>query len=392
MMRSQSANGIGCAPSVALRIRAHRLHDVADERAVLRPRRARSPAPRRSTRRRRRRPPRSRRPCSGRSSSCSRRSRAPSSRRCGTPARSRTAPRCRGRRRRARPSRRGSISVGVPVGPIRTTGSPGCSCAHRSDEPPISSTIVETRPRSRSTHAPVSARPSIASRVPARTRGERFVVLQAVELARREARARPRRAHDDLDDRRRQPFDALDRRAQLAVEHREELGVGARRCAGATLREHPRHDRVALLGARHRLHHVAEERRMQVAEEARRAAVGADVGEHGGLRGLARPRCDLDRRAVLVEHAEVLAVEMEVRGVLAREHRVGLRAGGDQDRARRQASARAYSCHTPSPSVCCSGHREPRGARRARRPRWRAASGPRRSGCPPPAPSRPLRG
>ena len=56
--------------------------------------------------------------------------------------------------------------MGVPVGPMRTTGCPAGSSAHRSLDPPISSTIVETSPCSRSTHAPVSARPSIESRVP----------------------------------------------------------------------------------------------------------------------------------------------------------------------------------------------------------------------------------
>ena len=88
------------------------------------------------------------------------------------PARSRTAPRCPGRRRPAAPSRPPAISVGVPVGPIRITGSPGFSSAHRSDEPPISSTIRSTAgPRSRSTQAPVSARPSIASVVPSHADG-----------------------------------------------------------------------------------------------------------------------------------------------------------------------------------------------------------------------------
>ena len=62
------------------------------------------------------------------------------------------------------------VSVGVPVGPMRTTGSPGASCAHRSDEPPISSTMVDSNPCSRSTDAPVSASPSFASRVPSALR------------------------------------------------------------------------------------------------------------------------------------------------------------------------------------------------------------------------------
>ena len=189
--------------------------------------RAQSPALRRCTRRRRRRPPRCPRPCSGRSSSCSRRSRARSSPRRETPGRWRTARRCRDRRRRAPPFRPARSRSARPVGPIRTTGSPGSSCAQRSDDPPISSTMVETSPRSRSTHAPVSARPSIASRVPAPHARQRFVVLQAIELARARiaaAAAGARTTTSTIVGR--QALDALDRRAQLVVEHREELGIG----------------------------------------------------------------------------------------------------------------------------------------------------------------------
>ena len=40
--------------------------------------------------------------------------------------------------------------------------------------------------------------------------------------------------------------------------------------------------------------------------------------------------------ALLVEGAEIAAVERDVLGVLARQHGVGLGPGGDQDRARRQ--------------------------------------------------------
>ena len=78
---------------------------------------------------------------------------------------------------------------------------------------------------------------------------------------------------------------------------------------------------------------------MQVAEEARRAAVGANVGEHCRLRRLDVTAFRLDRCSALVEQAEVLAVEREASGVLARQHRIGLRARGDQDRARGQADA-----------------------------------------------------
>jgi len=59
------------------------------------------------------------------------------------------------------------ISVGVPVGPMSTTSSPGSKRAHSRLEPPISKTIIDNNPRCLSTHAPVSAMPSIASRKPA---------------------------------------------------------------------------------------------------------------------------------------------------------------------------------------------------------------------------------
>ena len=199
MMRSQSANGIGCAPSSPAAYAAHRLHDVADERAVLRPVGDES-----------------RRLVAAPDDDVGRGldlrhlvavdhllvAGEVEHLRAGareTPARSKTAPRCPGRRRRAPPSRPARFPSAFPVGPISTTGSPGCSCAQRSEEPPISSTMVDTSPRSRSTHAPVSASPSITSRVPARDRRERLVVLQPVELAgletlgRGAARGRPLR-------------------------------------------------------------------------------------------------------------------------------------------------------------------------------------------------------
>ena len=55
---------------------------------------------------------------------------------------------------------------GLPVGPIKITGSPGFNIKHKSLEPPISSTMVDSKPLLRSTHAPVSARPSMPSKVP----------------------------------------------------------------------------------------------------------------------------------------------------------------------------------------------------------------------------------
>ncbi len=151
----------------------------------------------------------------------------------GASGRSRTARRCPGRRRPAGPSPPPGVSVGVPVGPIRMTGSPGFSRAHRSDEPPISRTIVESSPLSRSTDAPVSARPSIASTVSPDRVGQGLVVLQPVELARLERPRRHRRPHDHLDDVRRQPDHLVHHGPQLVVQACDQL-LGGRAEVGAT--------------------------------------------------------------------------------------------------------------------------------------------------------------
>ena len=61
-------------------------------------------------------------------------------------------------------SRLSGISVGAPVGPMTTTGSPFCRYAHEPDRArPARATISDSSPRSLSTHAPVSAMPSISS-------------------------------------------------------------------------------------------------------------------------------------------------------------------------------------------------------------------------------------
>src|SRR5215470_16747032 len=74
---------------------------------------------------------------------------------------------------------------------------------------------------------------------------------------------------------------------------------------------------------------------MQIAEEADGAAVRAHVHEHmgGGRLGDALGG---DLAAVLVERLKMLAVDLHVLRLLAAEHGVGLRAGRDQNRARRQ--------------------------------------------------------
>ena len=58
------------------------------------------------------------------------------------------------------------ISVGAPVGPITTTGSPFFRYAHSRLDTPSSSAMSDSSPFSLSTQAPVSAMPSISSGVP----------------------------------------------------------------------------------------------------------------------------------------------------------------------------------------------------------------------------------
>ena len=162
-------------------------------------------------------------------------------------------------------------------------------------------------------------------------RRQRFVILQPVKLARLE---RPR-SHggldDDFDDGRRQADDVVNDGAKFAVELVDERG--GRRPFRSVARESAGDDGVALLGPAHRLHHVAGEGWMQIAEKADGAAVGAERGEHadgGGLGELLR----LHRMAVFVHRLEITAVDENVRRVFALQHGVRLRARGHQDRAR----------------------------------------------------------
>jgi hypothetical protein len=75
------------------------------------------------------------------------------------------------RRQRAEPVSFSGISVGEPVGPITRTSSPSFNNEQSRDDVPISRTIIDSRPFSSSTHAPVRARPSIKSREPSMTGG-----------------------------------------------------------------------------------------------------------------------------------------------------------------------------------------------------------------------------
>ena len=135
------------------------------------------------------------------------------------------------------------ISVGVPVGPISTTRSPGCSVAQRSELPPISSAMTEISPRSLSVQAPVIARPSIASRVRPQAgllkrAAMHLVVLQAVELAGPEGAGGGRGAQHHLDDGRASGGSPRARVAmQLVAAARDQLGArrpGRRRSCAST--------------------------------------------------------------------------------------------------------------------------------------------------------------
>ena len=98
------------------------------------------------------------------------------------------------------------------------------------------------------------------------------------------------------------------------------------------------------------------------------------LGQHGGLRGLRRAAQRASTRCPSSSSdAEILAVEMEVRGILARQHGVRLRARGDQDRARRQRScARDF---VPDAVAVVVLHRHRRGRCAAPRSSTSIASG-----------------
>ena len=172
---------------------------------------------------------------------------------------------------------------------------------------------------------------------------------------------------------------ACTRRHQFLPAARDQFGAGDRR---RLLRgERTRHHGVAALGAAHRLHDIAEEARMQVAEEADEAAVVGAVHQHMRRIGLGEAAHHGDRRAGLVHRLEIPAVQLDA-AVLARQHGVGLGARGDQDRARRQHDLRPIGTRQRA---------DPRRGR-IRPPPPRAGSGLRRNGPPPPAPSPPPRG
>ena len=126
----------------------------------------------------------------------------------------------------------------------------------------------------RSTQAPVSARPSIA---------ERRAVARRARWSRNSAAGRTgpagRRAPPAARCTTTSTMFGVSRRprshrgAQLVVACAPQVRAGAR-AAAAALRQHAADHRIALLGAAHRLHHIAGKGRVQIAEEADGAAVG----------------------------------------------------------------------------------------------------------------------
>ncbi len=111
--------------------------------------------------------------------------------------------------------------------------------------------------------------PMPGSREPRR---QHLEVLQPVELAGPEGAGGGGGVHHHLDDGRRQ---AVHRMHRAATGRRGSARSGRRRTLRVAGRRSERagDDGIAALGAAHRLHHVAEEARVQVAEEADEAAV-----------------------------------------------------------------------------------------------------------------------
>ncbi len=88
--------------------------------------------------------------------------------------------------------------VGVPVGPIRMTGSPGFNSAQRSDDPPISSTMVERSPCSSIDRSAGQREAFHGERRAIGARRERLEILQAIELPRLEGTRGERSARRSL--------------------------------------------------------------------------------------------------------------------------------------------------------------------------------------------------
>ena len=160
---------------------------------------------------------------------------------------------------------------------------------------------------------------------------ERLVVLQPVEPGLEGAR-RHRRTHHDLDDGGREPVDRVHGRAQLAVEPRISApGASTDGASRASMRLTTGYPRLALAIAFTTLpakDGCRSPKKLMARPSARRLISTCAAAAWDAL--------GRDLAAVLVEGLKILAVDAHVLRLLAAEHGVGLRAGGDQDRARRE--------------------------------------------------------
>ena len=175
--------------------------------------------------------------------------------------------------------------------------------------------------------------------------GQRLVVLQAEELPRLEVAGGGGRAHDHLDDGRRQAIDADDRRAPLVVEARRERLPGrvARRLGGGVepgdlVGEQRLDVRRAVLGRGHRAHHRPRVHRVVVAVVADRVPVAEVAGEEADAAAGVFQREGAVRAAHGLEALEGLGavIDLERAGALALVGDVGRGAGGDEQAARRE--------------------------------------------------------
>jgi len=82
---------------------------------------------------------------------------------------------------------------------------------------------------------------------------------------------------------------------------------------------------------------------MEIAEEADEAPVGKARQQHVGALGLGDRALRPQGPSVLVAGLEISSVELKVRRVLAREHRVRLGPCGDEHGVRRQPVLRGFA-------------------------------------------------
>ena len=174
--------------------------------------------------------------------------------------------------------------------------------------------------------------------------GAHFVVLQPVELAGLEGAGGSRGVQHHLHDGRRQAVHLVHGGGERCTAGGDQFRARNRR--GRVGCQHVAHHGVAALGPAHGLHHIAEEARMQITEEGDEAAVFGLVHQH--IRPFRLRKAALRRHAGAgeVDRLEILAVQLDA-PVLARQHGVGLGAGGHDHRACRQHRLAAIGARHP---------------------------------------------